>query len=131
MRDGLPPPPLRANVEGIDVKPNLYVVKILVKIKVNVNQYVNQDSFRHRPGTGNGLCNHQLSDYFIALAWSVLTRAGTSLLLQHIGWAARLLPPHLPSVEGGGKPSLIGDGRQDPHEGPQHRLHCHLLPCQL
>ena len=34
--------------------------------------------FRHRPGTGNGLCNHQLSDYFIALAWPVLTGAGTS-----------------------------------------------------
>ena len=31
--------------------------------------------FRHRPGTGNGLCNHQLSDYFIALAWPVLTGA--------------------------------------------------------
>ena len=37
------PPPLRANVAGVGVKPNLYVVKLLVKIKVNVNKYVNQN----------------------------------------------------------------------------------------
>ena len=37
------PPPLRANVEGVGVKPNLYVVQIHVKIIVNVNQYVNQN----------------------------------------------------------------------------------------
>ena len=38
MRDGLPPPPLRANVEGVGVKPNLYVVQMQ---KMNVNKSVN------------------------------------------------------------------------------------------
>ena len=38
MRDGLPPPPLRAKVEDVDVKPNLYVVQMK---KMNVNKSVN------------------------------------------------------------------------------------------
>ena len=46
--------------------------------------------FRHRLGTGNSLCNHQLSDYFIALAWPVLTGAGTSITYisnkNLVGW---------------------------------------------